>query len=86
MRVKELKALIDGKLDDENVIVFVMDKSEANDHIWNYFPDGTSAPAITDEEWMQVFLNVQPNKTIWQELTESFNYEMGKIEKAREAK
>ncbi len=86
MRVQELRELIKDKSDDENVIVFAMDRSEANDHIWNYFPDGTNAPAITDEEWMQVFLNVQPSDAIWQELTESFNYEMGKIEKAREAK
>lgn len=86
MRVQELRELIKDKSDDEHIIVFSMDKSEANDHIWNYFPNGENEPQITDDEWMQVFLNVQPNDTIWQELTESFNYEMEKIQRAREAK
>lgn len=86
MRVAELKELIKGKSDDEQVIVFAMDKTEANDHIWNNFVDGENQPEITDEEWMQVFLKIQPNKAIWQELMESFSYEMDKLEVARKNK
>jgi hypothetical protein len=85
MRVQELKELIKDKPDDEHIVAFIFDKSEANDHIWNNFINGEEAPTITEEEWMQVFTNIQSDDGIWQEFSETFSWEMDKIANAREA-
>lgn len=85
MRVAELKELIKDLPDDAQIFVTHMDKTDANDHIWNAFEDGENQPEITDEEWNIVVAAMQSDDGIWEQVSESFNWQMDKIENARKA-
>jgi hypothetical protein len=85
MRVADLKELIKDLPDDAQIFVVHMDRTEANDHIWQAFEDGENQPEITDEEWQKVVYEMHADDGIWEQVTESFNWQMDKIENARKA-
>jgi len=86
MRVADLKELIKDLPDDAQIFAVTMDRAEANDHIWNAFENGENQPEITDEEWNIVVTAMQADDGIWQQVSESFDWQMDKIENARKAK
>ena len=85
MRVADIRELIKDLPDDAQIYGIHMDRTEANDHIWNNFVDGEKQPEITDEEWQKVVYEMQADDGIWEQVSESFNWQMDKIENARKA-
>lgn len=85
MRVADIKELIKDLPDDAQIFVVHMDRVEANDHIWQAFEDGENQPEITDEEWQKVVYEMHADDGIWEQVSESFNWQMDKIENARKA-
>ena len=85
MRVGDIKELIKDLPDDAQIYGIHMDRTEANDHIWNNFEKGEEQPEITDEEWQKVVYEMQADDGIWEQVSESFNWQMDKIENARKA-
>lgn len=69
--------------DDEEVIAFWYDKSDANEYIYNNMEDGENQPEITDEEWVETVHEVEGDDGVWNETSEAFRWQMNKIEQAR---
>jgi hypothetical protein len=85
MRVGDIRELIKDLPDDAQIFGIHMDRTEANEHIFNNFEYGETQPEITDEEWQKVVYEMQADDGIWEQVADSFNWQMDKIENARKA-
>lgn len=84
MNIAQIKELIKDKADDEQMVIFLYERHEANEHIFNNFAYGETQPEITDQEWLTVVEQMNQDDSVWQAFSESFTWSLDALERKRQ--
>lgn len=68
MKAGLLKQIVKDIPDNEEIFVFMFEKSEAEEHIVENFNEGKDFP-ISKEQWSQIVQSMDCDEGIWEEIT-----------------
>lgn len=87
MKIGQVRNLIEGMADYEEMFVAIYDKDEANEHIENNLDstDGTVA-LLSKEEWSEIVEKMNQDEGVWEELSNAFRDYIEKTINKREKK
>ena len=88
MKIGQIRNLIEGMADDDEMFVAIYDVEEANEHIENNYWDGEELTVahLSKEEWSCIIMEMNQDESVWTELSESFSYYIEKTLNQRKGK
>lgn len=82
MKIGQLRTLIEGRSDNEEIFIAIYDRDEVNEFIVNNIEEDETE--VTDDEWNYIYASMNTDDGIWSELNDSFRYYIDNvIEKRR---